>query len=291
MLYWLSAYADTISSLAPFRYITFRTSGAMITALAFVFLLGPAIIAVVCCKQRQAVHPAGPIILSALLVATLLWANLTNRYVWIVLAVTLAFGAIGFYGDYLGAGATKQSAMSDKGRIAVAASIALAACIALVHLGHSSVATSLGFPFGRPFDLGWFYVPFGALVIVAAGNIVNLAGRLYGSLIGPLLAAVLIFLVIAWLAGNAVFSQYLDIRHVPGTGELAVLCGAAIGAGLGFLWLNARPASTLAGETASLALGGMLGTVAVATKHEVVLVLICCLFVLAGARPKSTMNG
>jgi phospho-N-acetylmuramoyl-pentapeptide-transferase len=289
MLYWLSALSDTISSLAPFRYITFRTGGAMITALAFVVLLGPAIVAMVCNTQRQAVSPAGPIILSALLFATLLWANPASPYVWIVLAITLGFGAIGFYGDYLGA--AKQSTVSDKQRIAIVASIALAACIALVHLGRSSAATSLGFPFGKPVDLGWFYVPLGALVIVAGGSIVNLADRLHGALLGPLLVAMLSFLVIAWVAGNAVFSEYLDIRHVPGTGELAVLCGAAIGAGLGFLWLSARLASTFAGETASLALGGMLGTVAVATKHEVVLVLVCCLFALAGARPRSTMNG
>ncbi len=289
MLYWLSAFSDTNSSLALFRYITFRTGGAMITALAFVFLLGPAIIAMVCGRRSQAIRPAGPIILSALLFATLLWANPANPYVWIVLAVALAFGAVGLYGDHLEA--AEQSAMSDKERIAITASIGLAACIALVHLGRSPVATSLGIPFGRPVDLGWLYIPLGALVIVAAGSIVNLADRLHGSLVGPLLVAVLNFLVLAYVGGNAVFSEYLDIRHVPGTGELAVLCGAAIGAGLGFLWLNTRLASTLAGETASLALGGMLGTVAVATKHEVVLVLVCCLFVLAGARPRSTMNG
>jgi phospho-N-acetylmuramoyl-pentapeptide-transferase len=289
MLYWLSAYADTGSSLAPFRYITFRTGAAMITALAFVIILGPAIIAVVCGQQRQAIRPAGPIILSALSFATLLWANPANPYVWIVLAVTLGFGAIGFCGDHLGA--AKQSVMADKERIAIAASIALAACIGLVHLGRSSAATALGFPFGNPVDLGWLYVPLGALVIVAAGRIVNLADRLYGSLVGPLLVAVLNFLVIAWVAGNAVLSEYLGVRHVAGTGELAILCGAAIGAELGFLWLNARLASTFAGEGASLALGGMLGTVAVATRHELVLVLICCLLVLAGARPKSTMNG
>lgn len=289
MLYWLAAYSDSISGLAPFRYITLRAGGAMITALAFVIILGPAIIAVLCGQQRQAIRPAGPIILSALSFATLLWANPANPYVWIVLAVTLAFGALGFCGDYLGT--AKQSVMADKERIAITASIALAASIALVSLGRSSAAPSLGFPFGNPVDLGWLYVPLGALVIVAAGSIVSLADRLYGSLIGPVLVAVLNFLVIAWVAGNAVFSEYLDIRHVPGTGELAVLCGAALGAGLGFLWLNARLASTFAGEGASLALGGMLGTVAVATRHELVLVLICCLLVLAGARPKSTMNG
>jgi phospho-N-acetylmuramoyl-pentapeptide-transferase len=169
--------------------------------------------------------------------------------------------------------------------------VALAACLALVHLGRPPTATSLGFPFGKTVDLGWFYVPVGAFMIVAAGNIVNLANRLYGAVIAPVLIAASSCALIAWLAGNSFFAEYLDTRYVPGAGELAVLCGAAIGAGLGFLWLNAPPAATFAGHTASLALGGMLGTVAVATKHEVVLVLICALFVLAGARPNLNMNG
>jgi phospho-N-acetylmuramoyl-pentapeptide-transferase len=160
-----------------------------------------------------------------------------------------------------------------------------------VHLGRPPTATSLGFPFGKMVDLGWFYVPVGALMIVAAGNIVNLADRLYGTVIGPVLIAALSLALIAWLAGNSFLAEYLDTRYVPGAGELAVLCGAAIGAGLGFLWLNAPPASTFAGHTASLALGGMLGTVAVATKHEAVLVVICALLVLTGARPNLNMNG
>jgi phospho-N-acetylmuramoyl-pentapeptide-transferase len=275
MLYWLAAFSDTIGPLNVLRYITFRTGGAMVTALVCVLLFGPWITGALR-RNCRAVHPAGPIILSVLLAATLLWANPGNPYVWIAIGVTLSFGLIGIVA---------------KGRLAIATIVATAACLALVHLGRQPTTTSLGFPFGQAVDLGWFYVPVGALVIVAAGNIVNLADRLYGSVITPVLIAALSFSLIAYLVGNSFFAEYLDVRYVPGSGELAVLGGAGIGAGLGFLWLNAPPASTFAGDAASLALGGMLGTVAVATKQEVVLVLICCLCVLIGPRPNLTMNG
>lgn len=283
MLYWLSAFSDAVSGLDIFRYISFRTAGAMITAPALAFLLGPTIIA------RDESRRAGLIVLSALLLATLLWANLANPHVWIAMGVTLCFGSIGIVAEYLEA--KRQPTFFDQAWIVIAASVALAACLALVNLGRPPTATSLSLPFGKMIDLGWFYVPAGALVIVAAANIVNLADRLHAVVIGPVLIAALSFALIAYLAGNSVLAEYFDIRHVQGTGELAVLCGAAMGAGLGFLWLNAPRASTFAGQTASLALGGMLGTVAVATKHEVLLALICCLFVLTGARPNLNMNG
>jgi len=278
MLYWLSAFSDTIGPLNVLRYITFRSGGAMFTALLLVFLL-PYIAAVPRVGQVRPIRLAGLVILSALLIATLLWANLANRDVWIVLAVALGFGLVGLRDDYLEA--ARQSAVSGKVRIALAAGVASVACLALVHLGRSQTATSLSVPFGKEFDLGWLYIPLAAFIIVAAGNIVNLADRLYGFVIGPLLFVGLSFGLISWFAGNAMLADYLNIRFVPGVGELAVLCGAVTGAGLGFLWFNGPPASIFLGATGSLALGGMFGAVAVATKHEVVLAVIYGLFVTA----------
>jgi phospho-N-acetylmuramoyl-pentapeptide-transferase len=279
MLYWLSAFSDAIGPLNVLRYITFRTGGAMFTALVLVFLLTPYVMAVLGIRQVRPMRSAGLIILSALLIATLLWANLANRYVWIVLAVALGFSFVELRDDYLEA--ARQSGLSVKVRIALAAGIASVACLALVHLGRPQTATSLSAPFGKEFDLGWLYIPLAAFIIVAAGNIVNLADRLYGFVISPLLLVGLSFGLISWFAGNAVFADYLNIRFVPGVGELAVLCGAVTGAGLGFLWFNAPPASIFLGATGSLALGGMFGAVAVATKHEVVLAVIYGLFVTA----------
>jgi len=167
-------------------------------------------------------------------------------------------------------------------RLAIEAIIALAACYALVRLGRDVSATSLAIPFLKDviFNFGWFFVLFGAFVIVGAGNAVNLTDGLDGLAIVPVMIASLSFGAIAYLAGNAVFSDYLQINFVSGTGELAVLCGAVVGAGLGFLWFNAPPASIFMGDTGSLALGGMLGAIAVAVKHEIVLAVIGGLFVL-----------
>jgi phospho-N-acetylmuramoyl-pentapeptide-transferase len=280
MLYWLAAFSDTIGPLNVLRYITFRTGGAMITALALVLFLAPAITAMLHRRWGRSFRPAGLTILASLLVAALLWANPVNGYVWIVLAVTLAFGAIGFCDDYLDA--SRRTVLSDKVRMAIMASIGLAACLALVRFGRPPTATLLGLSFRTELaaDLGWFYVAVGALIIVAAGTIVNLAERLNGFAIVPAMIAAGCFGILAWMVGNAVFSDYLQLHFVSGTSELAVLCGAVVGAGIGFLWFNAPPASILVGDTGSLALGGMFGTVAVATKHEIVLALICCLFAL-----------
>jgi phospho-N-acetylmuramoyl-pentapeptide-transferase len=278
MLYWLSAFSDTIVPLDALRYISFRTGGAMITALLVVLLFGPPIVAALRRGQDRPIRPTGLIVLPALLVATLLWARLDNPYLWVVMGVALAFGLLGFHGDYRKA--TRQRAVSEKLRIAAAAGIALIACIALVRLGGPPAAT--GLPLGKEFvvDLGWFSVVVGAVIIVAAGDVVNLADRLHRCVTRPLLIAALSFLLIAYLAGNSIFAEYLDLRHIPGAGELAVLCGAVVGAGLGFLCFNAPAAARLMGDTGSLALGGVLGTVAVATRHEAVLALMTGVFVL-----------
>ncbi|EGP06497.1 Phospho-N-acetylmuramoyl-pentapeptide-transferase [Bradyrhizobiaceae bacterium SG-6C] len=300
MFYWLTELAGTIPGINVFRYITFRTGGAMVTGALFVFLFGPWIIAQLRLAQGkgQPIRADGPpthlvtkkgtptmgglMILSGLVVATLLWANLRNAYVWIVLLVTLGFGFVGFYDDYL-----KVSKQTDKGfsgrlRLAVEGLIALIACSCVVWFGRDASVTALSIPFVKEFllNIGWFYVLFGMFIIVGAGNAVNLTDGLDGLAIVPVMIAAASFGMIAYLVGNAVFAEYLQIRYVPGTGELAVLCGAVLGAGLGFLWFNAPPASIFMGDTGSLALGGMLGAIAVATKHEIVLAVIGGLFVV-----------
>jgi phospho-N-acetylmuramoyl-pentapeptide-transferase len=224
----------------------------------------------------------GLMILSGLVVSTLLWANPLNPYVWIVLAVTLGFGFVGFYDDYLKVTKQTHSGFAGSIRLAIEAVIALVACYALVRLGRDPSSTALVIPFFKDvvLNLGWFFVMFGAFIIVGAGNAVNLTDGLDGLAIVPVMIAAASFGMIAYLAGNAVFSDYLQINYVAGTGELAVLCGAVLGAGLGFLWFNAPPASIFMGDTGSLALGGMLGSIAVAVKHEIVLAVIGGLFVL-----------
>jgi phospho-N-acetylmuramoyl-pentapeptide-transferase len=275
MLYWLSAFSDAIAPLNQLRYISFRTGGAMVTAFVLVFLLAPYINALLRARQVPPTHTTGLLILSAVLIASVLWANPANRYVWIVLAVTLSFGLIGLRDDYLEA--TQQFGLSNKLRIAAAAGIASLGCLALMQS-----APAAGMPFGKDFDFRWLYVPIGALIIVAAARIVNLADRLHGRVIGPVLLLALTFGFILYFAGNPVLAQYfLNTRYVPGIGELAVLCGAVTGAGLGFLWFNATPSPMFIGATASLALGGMFGAMALAAKHQAVMAMIHGLFVPA----------
>jgi phospho-N-acetylmuramoyl-pentapeptide-transferase len=212
----------------------------------------------------------------------LLWANLLNRYVWIVLGVMLSFGAIGFYDDYLKVTKQTHAGVSGTLRIVLEVLIAAAAVTCIMLIARQPFASSVTFPFFKELiiPLGWFFVVFGAFIIVGAGNAVNLTDGLDGLAIVPVMIAVSCFGIFAWVVGNAVLSEYLQLHFVAGTGELAVLCGAVIGAGLGFLWFNAPPASIFMGDIGSLALGGMIGTVAVATKHEIVLGIVGGLFVL-----------
>jgi phospho-N-acetylmuramoyl-pentapeptide-transferase len=300
MFYWLTELSDKISFLNVFRYITFRTGGAIVTALVFVFLFGGPIIDMLRLRQGkgQPIRLDGPqshlitkkgtptmgglMILSGLLVSTVLWANPDNPYVWIVLGVTLCFGFIGFYDDYLKVTSQTNAGFAGRTRLIAEAIIAIVACTALSELGRGPIATSLVFPFVKELaiNLGWGFVLFGGFVIVGAGNAVNLTDGLDGLAIVPVMIAAGSFGLISYLAGNAVFAEYLQIHYVAGTGELSVLCGAVIGAGLGFLWFNAPPASIFMGDTGSLSLGGLLGTVAVAIKHEIVLAIVGGLFVL-----------
>jgi phospho-N-acetylmuramoyl-pentapeptide-transferase len=300
MLYWLADFSDKISFLNVFRYITFRTGGAMATAVVFVFLFGPNIIDALRARQGkgQPIRSDGPqshlitkvgtptmgglMILSGLVVSTLLWANLSNRYVWIVLAVTLGFAAIGFYDDYLKVTQQSHHGVSGLSRLGIEGAVAVAACFAIASLARQPIGTTLTFPFFKELsiDLGWFFLVFGTFIVVGAANAVNLTDGLDGLAIGPVMTTAASFVAFAYLAGNAVLADYLQINYVAGTGELAVVCGAVLGAGLGFLWFNAPPASIFMGDTGSLALGGLLGSVAVATKHEFALAIVGGLFVL-----------
>jgi phospho-N-acetylmuramoyl-pentapeptide-transferase len=299
MLYFLGELSSQFSALNVFRYITFRAGGAAMTALIFVFLFGPMIIRGLRVKQGrgQPIREDGPqshlakkgtptmgglMILSGLIVSTLLWANLASFYVWVVLGVTVGFGLIGFYDDYLKVTKQNHKGYSGKARLLAEFVIAAIACFAISRFSGGPLADALTFPFIKSWviQLGWFFIPFGAFVIVGAGNAVNLTDGLDGLAIVPVMVAAASFGIMAYLSGNAVFAEYLQIHFVPGTGELAVLCAAMFGAGLGFLWFNAPPAAIFMGDTGSLALGGMLGGVAVATKHEIVLAIVGGLFVL-----------
>ncbi|TBW38712.1 phospho-N-acetylmuramoyl-pentapeptide-transferase [Siculibacillus lacustris] len=303
MLYVLGELSDRFILFNLFRYQSFRTIGALLTALLFVFLFGPAIIATLKVKQGkgQPIREDGPashlltkkgtptmgglMILSGLVVSTLLWANLSNVYVLVVMAVTLGFGAIGFWDDYLKV--TKQSHMGFSGRQRLAFEFVIAglAVVVMVWASRSSHPMALAFPFFKDFflELGWAFVVFGAFVVVSFGNAVNLTDGLDGLAIVPVMIAAATFAAIAYLTGRVDYSAYLNINHVAGAGELAVVLGAVVGAGLGFLWFNAPPAAIFMGDTGSLALGGLLGSVAVAIKHEIVLAIVGGLFVLEAA--------
>ncbi len=300
MLFYLSQQLSAdISFFNLFRYITFRTVAALVTAAFFVFLFGKPMIASLRLRQGkgQPIRADGPethfakagtptmgglMILSGVLVSALLWANLSSAYVWIVVLVTVGFGAIGFYDDYLKVTKATHKGFSGRIRLLLEFTIAGIACIAIMRSSAPEFSGMLAFPFFKDLliNLGWFFVPFGAFIIVGAGNAVNLTDGLDGLAIVPVMIAAASFGLIAYLSGNFVFSEYLQIHFVQGSGEIAVICGAVIGAGLGFLWFNAPPAAIFMGDTGSLALGGMIGTAAVATKHEIVLGIVGGLFVM-----------
>ncbi len=299
MLYELVNLSDQIGILNVFKYITFRTGGAIFTALLFVMLFGPGIIDLLRVKQGkgQPIRDDGPkshlskvgtptmggiMIIAGVVVSTLLWANLGNPYIWIVLGVTLGYGAIGFYDDYLKVTRRTSSGFSSRMRLGLELVIAAIATGFVMYLGPPEISQVLTLPFFKNvvLDLGLFFILVGVFVIAGAGNAVNLTDGLDGLAIVPVMIAAATFGLIAYLIGNAKFATYLQIHYVAGTGELSVICGALIGAGLGFLWFNAPPAMIFMGDTGSLALGGALGAIAVATKHEIVLAIVGGLFVL-----------
>jgi phospho-N-acetylmuramoyl-pentapeptide-transferase len=301
MLYaLLFPLADQIGAFNVIRYITFRTGGAVITAMLVSFLIGPALIRWLKKKQRegQPIRLDGPeghllskkgtptmggvLILLALSTATLLWADLRNGYVWVVLIVTLGYGLIGFADDYLKLTKRSSGGLSGRLKLLGQGGIGLIAAIVLINLGTTPLATGVAVPVFKDLivPLGLAFPLFAAVVMVGSSNAVNLTDGLDGLAIVPVMIAAGSFAMIAYLAGNAIFASYLGIPHVPGTGELAVFCGAIVGASLGFLWFNAPPAMVFMGDTGSLSTGGALGAVAVAVKHELVLAIIGGLFVL-----------
>ncbi|MEL6202262.1 MAG: phospho-N-acetylmuramoyl-pentapeptide-transferase [Pseudomonadota bacterium] len=299
MLFWLTEFSDQVQFFNVFRYITFRTGAALITSAFIVFLFGPQIIAALKVRQGkgQPIRADGPqthfkkagtptmgglMILCGILGSILLWGNLGNPYVWVVIMVTLGFGLIGFYDDYLKVTKQSDKGFSGRARLGLEFLIAGVAAYVIMQIGNQPFSSSLAFPFFKDFliNLWIFFIPFAAFVIVGAGNAVNLTDGLDGLAIVPIMIAAASFGVIAYLSGNAIFADYLQIHFVPGTGELAIVLGAVIGAGLGFLWFNAPPAAIFMGDTGSLALGGLIGAVAVATKHELVMIVIGGLFVM-----------
>jgi phospho-N-acetylmuramoyl-pentapeptide-transferase len=300
MLFYLSQFADQLPLLNLFRYLTFRAGGAVVTSMIVCFMFGPAIIRWLKTKQGkgQPIRQDGPqshlvtkqgtptmggvMMLLGIGVATLLWADLSNRYVWVVLLVTLGYGFIGFLDDYMKV--TKRSSGGLSGRLKLVAEIAIAAAAAIwiADISAPNLSGMLAVPFFKDvlINMGILYVPFAIFIMVGAGNAVNLTDGLDGLAIVPVIIAAGVFVAIAYLIGNTVFANYLQVHYVAGAGELAIFCGAIVGAGLGFLWFNAPPAMVFMGDTGSLAMGGALGSVAVVTKHEIVLGLVGGLFVL-----------
>jgi phospho-N-acetylmuramoyl-pentapeptide-transferase len=300
MLNLLAPLSEHFEPFNLFRYLTFRSGGALMTALVISFIVGPRFIRWLKSKQGegQPIRDDGPashlltkkgtptmggfLILTALVGSTLLWADLRNGFVWVVLLVTAGFGLVGFFDDYRKLTRRSHKGISGLNRLAIEFAMSLIAGIVIMQMTGDGLATRLALPFFKNLliDLGYFIVPFGAFVIVGASNSVNLTDGLDGLAIVPSMIAAASFGLIAYLAGNAVFANYLQIQHVPGTGEIAVFCGAMVGAGLGFLWFNAPPAMVFMGDTGSLAIGAGLGTVSVITKTEIVLAIIGGLFVL-----------
>lgn len=298
--HFLYPYAGDFSVFNLFRYLTFRTGGAILTALIISFLCGDPFIRWL--KSRQAegqpIRHDGPeshlitkkgtptmgggLILLALTISTVLWMDLSSYYVWIVLFVTLCFGALGAYDDYKKLTKRSSDGISGKTKLIVQITISLLATYAILAVSNDSFGMTISIPFLKDclIDVGFFFYIFTMIVIVGASNAVNLTDGLDGLAIVPVMIAAACFALIAYLVGNAVFSGYLQIHHVVNTGELAIFCGALVGSGLGFLWFNAPPAKVFMGDTGSLAVGGGLGAISVIVKHELVLAIIGGLFVL-----------
>ena len=298
--FFLVPLADKSALFNVFRYITFRAGGAIMTALLIAFVIGPSMIAWLRLKQGkgQPIREDGPqrhivekqgtptmgglMILISTVAATLLWADLTDAYVWIVLLVTLCFGALGFTDDYQKVTKRSTAGVSGRMKLVVQFVVAMIAGYAVMKMESPELAGGMALPFFKSLiiPLGAGFLLFAALVIVGASNAVNLTDGLDGLAIVPVMIAALAFALIAYLVGNIKFADYLQLHYVAGTGELTVFLAALVGAGLGFLWYNAPPAMVFMGDTGSLALGGALGAVAVATKHELVLAIVGGLFVM-----------
>lgn len=299
MLYLLSFLSSDITVLNLFKYITFRAGGALFTAFFLCWIFGPRFIAWLKSKQGegQPIRSDGPqthlkkkgtptmgglMILVSIAISVLLWTNLFNPYIWMLLFVMAGFGLAGLLDDYLKLTKRSSAGISGKKKLALQFFVSAVACTWIVFLETGAMSTTLTIPFFKELfiDLGWFYVPFALIVMIGASNAVNLTDGLDGLVSVPVIMSTLVFMVIAYLVGRVDYTSYLQMHYVAGAGEMAVFCGAIIGAVLGFLWFNAHPAQVFMGDTGSLALGGVLGALAVATKHEIVLAIAGGVFVM-----------
>ena len=286
--------ASDVSAFNVFRYITFRTGAATLTALFLSFLVGPALIrALARLRVGQPIRAIGPahqgkagtptmgglLILLSLLVSVLLWSNLDSRSVWTVVGVTVGYGLLGFVDDYRKVRQGHSAGISARTKLFWQTAIAVSVAVAIYH--DPGFDARISVPFFKNFSpyLGWLYVPVATFIIVGTSNAVNLTDGLDGLAIGPIMVAAGTFLLLSYIAGNAVYSEYLGVKFVPGTGALPIFCGALIGGGLGFLWFNASPAQLFMGDVGSLALGGALGTIAVLIRQEVLLGVVGGIFV------------
>jgi len=298
MLYHLFYPLHTVfSGFNVFKYITFRSAGAVITAILVSFALGPRMIDWLRrLKVGQQVRDDGPrthlnkqgtptmgglLIIAAITVSVVLWSDLRNVYMWVVLFATLAFGGIGFWDDYLKVVKRRSSGLRAYQKFGLQIAAALLIGLFLYYNPGDPNSTHLSVPFMKRLfiDLGWFYIPFAMVVIVGSSNAVNLTDGLDGLAIGLVGIASTANAVIVYLGGNKIIADYLKILYLPGSGELVIFCGAMLGASLGFLWYNAHPAEVFMGDVGSLSLGGALGTLAVVTKHELILVIVGGIFV------------
>ncbi|UPH69922.1 phospho-N-acetylmuramoyl-pentapeptide-transferase [Abyssibius alkaniclasticus] len=300
MLYWLKDLSNIGDLFNLFTYISFRAGGAFLTALIISFTFGQPMINWLKKKQKtgQPIRDDGPeshilqkagtptmggaLILLSLLVSTLLWARPDNGYIWLVLFVTAGFGLIGFADDYAKVTRQNTKGVSGRLRMGIGAIVAIIASIWAMYLQPPELSGYLAFPIFKNalLYLGYFFVPFAMIVILGAANAVNMTDGLDGLAIMPVMIAGGSLGVIAYVVGRTDFTEYLEVHYVSGTSEIAIFAAALIGAGLGFLWYNAPPAAVFMGDTGSLALGGALGAIAVATKHEIVLAVIGGLFVV-----------
>jgi len=296
----LLTHTDQLAFFRLFGYLTFRSGAAVITAVVIAFWLNPMLIRWLKLRQgkgqpiradgpqRHIIEKAGTPTMGGLLIllpwilSTLLWASLSNRYVWIVLLVTVAFGALGFLDDYYKVTKRTSDGLSSKARLLIEFGVAGLATFLVMRLEAPSLSGMLAVPFLKTalIPFGFFFILIGACTIAGAANAVNFTDGLDGLAIVPVMIAAATFTLIVYLVGNEKFSAYLQLPYVQGSGELAVFLAALVGAGLGFLWYNAPPAMIFMGDTGSLSLGGALGAVAVIAKHEVVLFIVGGLFVV-----------
>ena len=302
MLYsLLKSFIEDYSFLNIVIYLSFRSGAALITSLSIVFIFAPKIIDWLKANQKagQPIREDGPswhiemkrgtptmggvIILGALIISTLLWADLSNVYIWIVLYITFGFGLIGFIDDYLKVSKNNHKGLSGRLKLIFQFSIVIAATVWIYMISDKALQGILAFPFAKNYTIYLgiiLWCIFTSLVVVGSSNAVNLTDGLDGLAIVPIIIAAGVFGIIAYLVGNTIFSNYLNLFYVEGSGELIILCSSLVGAGIGFLWFNAPPASVFMGDTGSLSTGAALGIISVITKHEIVLAIVGGLFVL-----------